>query len=184
MRDIAKNLVAYPRRDNGVNSIIEDIWNAGVLFTYVPHFEKTYTDGASFWHGANPVLAYTARYDRIDNFWFTVAHELGHILLHEGKETSEFVDSLDNLKPDDDLETEADDFAKRVLRIPEILRAFEGIRRVSRKQVDNCAYLLGLHPGVVVGALQRAGRLNYQSLNALKEPVRELLPGSFGQNAT
>ena len=46
-----------------------------------PHLTKTYLDGAVFWDEQNPVIVYTARHNRLDNFWWTVAHEIGHIVL-------------------------------------------------------------------------------------------------------
>ena len=29
-----------------------------------------------------PVIGLTLRYDRLDNFWFVLLHELGHVFLH------------------------------------------------------------------------------------------------------
>ena len=66
------------------------------------------------------------------------------------------------------------DVEKR-LRIPEILRTFAGLQRISRKRVLGCARILGVRPAIVVGALQFEGRLGYQALNDLKVPVREKL---------
>ncbi len=175
LRNLAENLTAYTVMDDGIEKFLTDLSSMGVIFAYMPHFEKTYTDGASFWHGNNPVLAYTGRYDRSDNFWFTIAHELGHILLHDGADSPVFIDSIDHLDRKDDKEREADDFAKRILKIPEILRVFSKGQRVSRVKVMRCAEILETHPSIVVGALQFAKKLNYKSLNDLKEPVRDRL---------
>jgi HTH-type transcriptional regulator/antitoxin HigA len=54
----------------------------GVIFLIIPNLEKTYTDGSACWVNKNPVIALTGRYKRNDNFWFTLAHEIGHDLLH------------------------------------------------------------------------------------------------------
>jgi Zn-dependent peptidase ImmA (M78 family) len=42
-----------------------------------------------------PVIALTLRYDRLDNFWFVLFHELAHIVLHIGSEFSIIFDDLD-----------------------------------------------------------------------------------------
>lgn len=75
----------------------------GVHFVIVPHLSKTYLDGAAFYLNDNPVIALTLRYDRIDSFWFTLMHELAHIVLgHQGC----YLDDLDDLE-DNDEEKEA-----------------------------------------------------------------------------
>ena len=65
-------------------------------------------DGASLHtSAAGPVLALTLRYDRLDNFWFTLLHELGHIAMHLSEPSDEvFVDSFENTI-DDEQEAEA-----------------------------------------------------------------------------
>ncbi len=71
----------------------------GVHFVIVPHLNKTYLDGAAFYLNKNPVVALTLRYDRIDSFWFTLMHELAHIVLgHQGA----YLDNLDALGENDE----------------------------------------------------------------------------------
>ncbi|MHC5829519.1 MAG: HigA family addiction module antitoxin, partial [Nostoc sp.] len=53
----------------------------GVHFVIVPHLKKTYLDGAAYYLNDKPIIALTLRYDRIDSFWFTLMHELAHIVL-------------------------------------------------------------------------------------------------------
>ena len=56
----------------------------------------------------------TLRYDRIDNFWFVLLHELAHLWLHFQKtEFQQFFDDLD--AGANELETEADNFASEAL---------------------------------------------------------------------
>ncbi len=55
--------------------------NLGVHFLIVPHLPQTYLDGAALMVDKHPVIAATLRYDRIDWFWFTVLHEIAHIVL-------------------------------------------------------------------------------------------------------
>ncbi len=65
----------------------------------MPHLSKTYLDGAAFYLNSNPVIALTLRYDRIDSFWFTLMHELAHIVLgHQGA----YLDNLDALEENDE----------------------------------------------------------------------------------
>jgi HTH-type transcriptional regulator/antitoxin HigA len=95
LTQLFQNIHQYTTKENGLNEFIQELNNVGVIFFVLPHLQKTYLDGAAFLHNNNPVIVYTARYKRIDNFWFTVAHEIAHVLLHLNKKTP-FV--LDNFK--------------------------------------------------------------------------------------
>lgn len=172
---LAEQIPNYTLKNNGPEAYLDALKIIGVLFLYLPHLEKTYTDGAVFWHNKNPVIVYTARYDRVDNFWWTVTHEIGHILKHKRKH--EFIDSLDYLDMGDEKEKEADEFTRRILKANEIERFFQGIERVSRKKVKNCSVFLGIHPGVVVGCLQYLKRIGYNTLNEFKQPIKKKLEG-------
>lgn len=62
---------------------IKDVLNEyGIKFVVEEKLDKMPVDGYSFWIGSNPTIAMTKRYKRLDNFAFTLMHELGHIFLH------------------------------------------------------------------------------------------------------
>ena len=69
----------------------------GIHLIIERHLQKTYLDGAALLlEDSTPVVGLTLRYDRIDNFWFCLLHELAHIVLHLGKENQNlFVDDMD-----------------------------------------------------------------------------------------
>ncbi|MDR7120996.1 ImmA/IrrE family metallo-endopeptidase [Rheinheimera soli] len=91
----------------------------GIHFIVEPHLPKTYLDGAvCFSADGNPVVALTLRHDRLDNFWFSLMHELSHIALHLDGNESWYLDDLDALGGDQ-VEQEADALAKEAL-IPEV----------------------------------------------------------------
>lgn len=89
--------------------------NFGIKLVYLDKFDKTPIDGFSFWSGNNPTIALSVRHKRIDNFAFTVLHEIGHIELHlkEDKERR-FVDIIGS-KDKDDFELQADEYAQNSL---------------------------------------------------------------------
>ena len=69
---------------------------------------------------STPAVGLTLRYDRIDNFWFCLLHELAHIVLHLGKENQNlFVDDMDirvsGIGKQNDIENEADSLATESL---------------------------------------------------------------------
>jgi HTH-type transcriptional regulator/antitoxin HigA len=89
----------------------------GIKLVIQTHPEKCAVDGISFWSNGNPAIGMTVRHKRIDNFAFTVLHELGHVFKHlVNNNTAEFID-LDKDHNDTEYknsreEKEADEFAR------------------------------------------------------------------------
>ena len=68
--------------DDGPRQARDYLNRAGIALIALPHLAHTYLDGAAFMvDGRNPVIALTLRYDRLDNFWFVLLHELAHLRL-------------------------------------------------------------------------------------------------------
>lgn len=94
--------------------VAELLKEAGIKLVYQEKYEKTPVDGVSLWSDGNPAIGMTLRHNRIDNFAFTLFHELGHIYLHLLNDNkAEFIDlhigDEDNKKSKE--EKEADEFA-------------------------------------------------------------------------
>lgn len=88
---------------------------AGIHLIFEPHLSKTYLDGAVCLNqDGNPIVALTLRHDRLDNFWFSLMHELAHIALHIDQTETWFIDDLD-AKSNDIVEDEADELAQACL---------------------------------------------------------------------
>lgn len=134
---------------------------AGVQLVCVEPIAGSKIDGACLWLGAKPVVGMTLRFDRIDNFWFVLRHELEHVLRGDGKE--EVV--LDTeIGEDGDRQSKAElaanSAAAEFCTPQRTLDAFvEQVKPYfSEEKVLAFAHGLGLHPGLVVGQLHR--RLN------------------------
>lgn len=113
------------------------------------------------------ILGMTIRGKSADIFWFSLFHEIGHILLHSKKDV--FID-FDSGNPGSQKENEADEFAAQTL-IPEV--EYEEFRSKGYYDVDTVKSFsekVGIHPCIVVGRLQKEGLVKYSnnSLNALK----------------
>ncbi|MCJ7586826.1 MAG: HigA family addiction module antitoxin [Candidatus Aminicenantes bacterium] len=140
----------------------------GVVLVMLPHFPKTYAHGATFW--ARPekaVLAMSIRGKWADIFWFSLFHELGHILLHK-KRT--FIDDR-RVSPETAREEKAaDDFAERSLIEAELFDPFVRKADFSEAAVKALAGEAGVSVGIVIGRLQHKGLLPQNSeLNRLRE---------------
>ncbi|AHC14117.1 HigA family addiction module antitoxin [Salinispira pacifica] len=180
LEQISRQLYSYTYMEDGVTRVLRELNTAGVRFLVLSHLSKTYLDGACFWEGDNPVIVYTARYDRIDNFWFTLAHEIAHVLLHLPR----FKDKsfLDDLKADENSteEQEADAVAEKYLKADQIIssaKPYAGYLSASRLQTISDKLEIG--KAVIVGILQHHGMVDYRKLNAYKKPVTDLIPSDF-----
>jgi len=133
----------------------------GVHFVIVPHLGKTYLDGAAFYIDENPVVALTLRYKRIDNFWFTLMHELGHIVAgHKGS----YLDNMENLGVNQE-EKEANQLAADWLLDFQALSTFIEKTKpyFSAQKIKDFSKSQQRHPGVMVGRLQRENYVSYSS---------------------
>lgn len=140
----------------------------GIVLIYARHLPKTYLDGAAMrTKECVPVIGITLRYDRIDNFWFCLLHELVHIAHHLSDEAAFFVDDLSLSKSDHeedwDLEEEADLFAQNAL-IPEAdWENHVAQHSASPMSVISLAQQVGVHPAVVAGRVRKESG-NYRLL--------------------
>lgn len=127
----------------------------GILLIVEPQIPGLKVDGAAFLYLGVPIVALTIRRDSVDNFWFTLLHELAHVVLHYRTGLSAgFYDDSD-LKPVNELEKEADEFASNML-IPEV-KWRGSLARIAKTPgpVKNFASQLGINPAIVFGRLRK-----------------------------
>lgn len=125
----------------------------GIVLVTLEHLPGTYLDGAALCRPDGiRVIALTLRHDRLDNFWFTLLHELCHALTHLGDGTSLILDDLE-LKSSDAMEEEADEFARNAL-VPLDIWKSESSPDWDGEDVARVAKIAGVHPAIVAGRWQ------------------------------
>lgn len=148
----------------------------GIIFVVEPNISGIKLDGAVFrLDSGHPVVAMSLRYKRLDNFWFTLMHELSHIVLHYDQLDSYIIDDLDYIS-EDLIELEADKLATNSLIPRNIWRTCLARRDLSEQSVRSFAIENGVHPAIVAGRIQH--ELNdYRKLSSLTNAVnvREIL---------
>lgn len=124
----------------------------GIKFITIPKLEKTPIDGYSFWSGDNPAIALTLRHSRIDNFAFTLMHEIGHIALHlSNDKKSEFIDFYRG-KSESLAEKEADEFAQTKLISTEIWNEIiEKHIPLNDDKIINLSSCYSINPAILFG---------------------------------
>jgi len=157
--DFIRRLAKLSVRDDGPTRALAAVREIGICLVVESGLPGMSVDGASLHtSAAGPVLALTLRYDRLDNFWFTLLHELGHIALHLSDPSDDvFIDSLeDNAIDEQEVEAEANAFAKDGLIPRDQWLRSDAYRLGSEASVLNLAKQLGVHPAIV------AGRIRYE----------------------
>ncbi|MBC6409602.1 MAG: HigA family addiction module antidote protein [Ekhidna sp.] len=147
------NDVFYKNNDT-VNETKRILNQFGVKFITIPKFEKTPIDGYSFWSDQNPAIALTLRHNCVDNFAFTMMHEIGHIKEHLSKDKeADFID-LYGGKKESAVEKEADRFAQRKLIPSKIWKEImENHLPLDEDKIINLGSRFNINPAILLGRI-------------------------------
>ncbi|CAA6810966.1 MAG: HTH-type transcriptional regulator / antitoxin HigA [uncultured Sulfurovum sp.] len=159
-----KSLMNYNDINQSIKELKQLLNTCGIALILLPHFKNTKVNGATFWLDNNKaVIVMSLRGSFSDVFWFSLFHEIGHIMLHPKREVF-----LENGYSDPKLEkqeTEADDFASQLLILDKDFKDFISIADFSKTHVINFAKKQGIKPSIVVGRLMRYNYINYNDYN-------------------
>lgn len=133
--------------------------DCGVAIVFLPHFDGSFLHGASFTDGKKIVVGLTVRGKDADKFWFSLFHEIAHILHGDMSKVNGTEDNDEN---------KADAFARRVLIPDELFKDFVDEKNIDGESIMRFAERLGIDAGIVVGRLQKEGYLKYSQHHDLK----------------
>lgn len=156
--DKLKALTLSPEEVRHVPRILAE---AGVRLALVEPMAGSKMDGACFWlEDDKPVIGMTLRFDRIDNFWFVLRHEIEHVLREDGKANSQAVIDTDVGEDNAELpecerlaNAAGAEFCVSSAEIENFIARVQPY--FSEEKVLRFAQRINVHPGLVVGQLQR-----------------------------
>lgn len=136
----------------------------GIRFVIVEALKSSKIDGVCFWLDENsPVIGMSLRFDRIDNFWFVLRHELEHVIQQHGRESREII-------IDSDLQSESVDTESAIVAEEKIaneaasdfcvptkkMESFIARKSPFFKEIDilGFAKTINVHPGLVAGQIR------------------------------
>jgi HTH-type transcriptional regulator / antitoxin HigA len=184
--------VAFPRllttlprefaNEASLEQLPEFLSRHGLVLVLLEHLPGTKIDGGAFWVQDRPVVALSVRYDRVDAFWYTLMHELAHVVLHGRKHSGLDLDLVGpsavatGTKPV--AEQDADRQASEWLVPPDELTRFITETRpyYSHDRIVRFAKRMGVHTGVVVGQLQHRREIGWGHSRKFLVKVRHILP--------
>ena len=162
--ELLKQVAKLSPAIDGPRQAISFLAEKGIAVEIVPHLPRTHLDGATMTSvTGHPVIGLTLRYDRVDNFWWVLMHELAHVTLHLPESNETFIDDL-SLAGTDARESNADHFAYDCL-IPDDVWEHSGVlENPSPMTVMALSQEVGIHPAIVAGRARRQLQ-NYRLLS-------------------
>ena len=128
----------------------------GISFRIVPNFRGAPVQGFIKRNGRSLILCMTTRQKWADVFWFTMFHEIAHILNDDTKTV--FVD-FDSVSAE--IETAADKMACEFLLAPKAYMEFVGNGDFSKRSIEKFASLQHVKSYIVEGRLMKEGRISW-----------------------
>ena len=142
----------------------------GVAFVLLPNLKNTGVNGAVKWINEDRVvLAINNRRLYADVFWFSLFHEIRHVLQRKTKTT--FISYTEDkmIEVNKKLEEDANNFATNYLIPPAEIRKLSLSKYISDEEIVAFANSIGIHPGIVAGRLQHEGIIPPNRCTKLKE---------------
>jgi len=171
-----KELAQLSRFDAGPSLAIEQLEKSGIAVVIEPALKGTLLDGAALKDAdGTPIIGLTLRYDRLDNFWYTLLHEVAHVWKHVS-DGDAFLDDLD-ASSEDRREAEANRLAREAF-IPRVQwRRSEAYTSPSKESIEKFAKELKISPAIIAGRLRKESG-NYGLFSDLvgQNQVRKLFP--------
>lgn len=160
-----RELVQLSWFETGPALAVEFLEKHGIVVIIEPPLKGTLLDGAAMKDkDGTPIIGLTLRFDRLDNFWFTLLHEIVHLWKHINHEEL-FMDNLD-ASSEDRREAEANRITKEAL-IPRIAwKRSEAYLNPNNLAIDKLSRELKIHPAIIAGRVRKE-RENYTMFNDL-----------------
>ena len=128
----------------------------GIILVYVYALPGMNSDGAVFHLSTgHPVIAMSLRFPRLDYFWFTLLHELAHLVLHNDRLKEPVYFDVEAHEEKDKAEKAANRLAKDSIVDRESWHNCEPKYDPSDKTVRVYAAEQGVHPALVAGLLRK-----------------------------
>ena len=148
-----------------INIIKKLLKECGIALIYEPHLPNTYVNGVSYKITCDKaIIMISDRGKKDDILWFTLFHEIGHLIKHSKKEV--FIDLEDT--ESSDIELEADEFARNILIPDYIYNDFiKNNNLFNENIIKDFSRNNNISTGIIVGRLQKDGLVGWNQFNNL-----------------
>jgi len=182
LREAVEKMRGMMLEPEQVREIPKLLMDSGVRFILVEKLTNAKIDGVCFWlDDHSPVIGMSIQRDTIDNFWFVLRHEIEHVLRRHGRKAEIIDTDLQLDQSDDGDEKLANDAARDFCINWNKFESFMIRKKPFYYERDVIAFsrVMGRHPGIVVGQMQRYMD-NYSYLARHLSKVRQfILPNAI-----
>lgn len=170
-QDFITNLVKLSSEPYNICILQEMLSDFGIILIIEKAFEGLGIDGVVYKNSrGNPVVALSLRYDRYDNFWFTLCHELSHVVLHYNQLDNVIVEDLDEVDIDE-IEAEANYFASSCILDRRTWRKSNIMKVPTEATLLKLSKETQVHPAILAGRY-RFETQNYRVFNNIINMVK------------
>lgn len=139
--------------------LCEKLAECGIALVFLPHIGGSFLHGATFYDGSKIVIGVTVRGKDADRFWFSLFHELGHIVHGH-------IAQADGTSEED--EAMADNYARTSLIPDDLFIGFVEKSCFDKQSIVEFARKTNIDPGIVVGRLQKEQYIPFSWYRDLK----------------
>ncbi len=153
---------------------LEEIFTScGVTFVYLPMLKDAKISGAVKWAAdkKSVTLAINDRFKKEDAFWFTLFHEIKHVLQRSYNRTYVSVDEDDAVMDEQDIENEKDanQFAIDILIPADKYANLLADGDFSNRAIRRFSSLIDIDEGITAGRLAKEGYVDFKQVNHLRK---------------
>lgn len=161
-----KSIALNPDVDDSINSFRKCLNRCGIYLVVMPAIVNSRIRGVLTTYKNHPAIFLSKRYKTHDHVWFTIAHELAHLLLHYN--ANSILVSEEDLSSEAHKDQEANEFARDFFVNPDDYLALLNHEQFHAQLVTKFAREQEVHPGIIVGFLQHDSRIPFEQMNNLK----------------
>lgn len=166
-KQIKESLIAVKKLSSlpdGFSKKIQELFaKSGVAVVFTPYFKNTKINGATRWIGDKAVVQLNIKGGYADIFWFTLFHEIGHLILHGKKD--QFLEFPQNGEQKDIKEREADEFATEQLIPSDAYATFFSRGPAAIRDA-------GVDMGIFAARLAHDGKLSWQAASRYRKRLK------------
>ncbi|MPX89698.1 ImmA/IrrE family metallo-endopeptidase [Salinivibrio sp. VYel1] len=154
-KDEIRKLISLSQDTKNLSALEETLARKGIIFVIEQALPRLKTDGSVFINeNGHAVIALSLRYNRLDNFWFTLVHELAHLYLHREQLTTPIIEDFD-ASATSLIEKQADKLAKELMIPRHVWRNCPCKYEQGDRVLKAFAAEIGVHPTIVAGRIRR-----------------------------
>lgn len=177
--DFLSEVVRLSSNIGNISNVFEVLREKGIGLVIEKYIQGSEVDAiVTVNESGNPIIGMSLRYDRIDNFWFSLVHELAHLIYHISESDNLIVDDFnpENHTQEDEIENEANYITRQAIIPSKIWNRSELKKFATKKGIYMLADKLQIHPALVAGRAQWETKKFYLYREIVDEvSVRKLL---------